>query len=129
MKKQFLAAEEQVVCKICNKTFKMITAGHIKNHGLTVEEYRTKFGIFKGYLACKSTRIMCQIANEKRKTPRIWVNKCPPEIARLGLKVENAKKEELSRIHRETGYQIWATADEEKQERMNNFKKNKRRKK
>jgi hypothetical protein len=37
--------ENNIECKICNKKFKKITQTHLTSHGITLSEYREKYGI------------------------------------------------------------------------------------
>lgn len=43
---RYATAEEtpQVRCQVCNEQFEGLTYAHLKSHGLTIEEYRDKFG-------------------------------------------------------------------------------------
>lgn len=37
--------QEKIVCEICGKEYKRITAGHLSLHRLTVDEYKKKYGL------------------------------------------------------------------------------------
>ena len=39
--------EKSVICLECKKAFKVLTKKHLATHGLTPEEYRTKYGYKK----------------------------------------------------------------------------------
>ena len=57
--------EKSVTCLECGKTFKILTKKHLAIHGLTVDEYREKWGMKKGTpLVCKS------LQRERRKKMR-----------------------------------------------------------
>ena len=57
--------EKSVTCLECGKTFKILTKKHLALHGLTVDEYREKWGMKKGTpLVCKS------LQRERRKKMR-----------------------------------------------------------
>lgn len=38
---------DKVICLVCGQEFRQISFNHLMKHGLTVTEYKTKFGIFK----------------------------------------------------------------------------------
>ena len=38
-----MSAGQKFACVICSKEFKAITNSHLKNHGMTTEEYKTKY--------------------------------------------------------------------------------------
>ena len=68
--------EKRIFCFECGNSYKVITRKHIENHGLTPEEYRSKYRYIKGtVLACKSlvrsrrakTKLMKTIKNKKIK--------------------------------------------------------------
>lgn len=45
-RESFIEKEEKnrIECKICNQKFKKITNSHLKKHGITVEEYKRRYG-------------------------------------------------------------------------------------
>ena len=62
--------ESSVVCLECGKSFKVLTKKHLSAHGLTPEEYRSKYGYKKGApLAAKSLQ---RERRKKMKDMRLW---------------------------------------------------------
>ncbi|GAB1409361.1 MucR family transcriptional regulator [Desulfovibrionales bacterium] len=55
--------EKSVLCCECGKSFKVLTKRHISTHGLTVEEYKEKWGYKKG-----TSLVAKSLARERRKT-------------------------------------------------------------
>lgn len=57
--------ERSVICLECGKVFKILTARHLAQHGMTAEEYRARYGFRKGTaLVCKA------LQRERRKRMR-----------------------------------------------------------
>jgi predicted transcriptional regulator len=54
--------ETSVTCLECGKTFKVITSKHLATHGLTKEEYLSKYGYPKG-----TSLIAKGLARDRRK--------------------------------------------------------------
>lgn len=62
--------EKSVTCLECAKTFKIITKKHLSTHGLTPDEYRTKYGYKKGTpLVSKSLQ---RERRAKMKDMKLW---------------------------------------------------------
>lgn len=62
--------EKSVICCECGKSFKVLTKRHIASHGLTVDEYKEKYGYKKG-----TSLVAKALARERRKTMqnmRLW---------------------------------------------------------
>ena len=62
--------EKSVLCCECGKSFKVLTKRHIASHGLTVDEYKEKYGYKKG-----TSLVAKALARERRKTMqnmRLW---------------------------------------------------------
>ncbi|NCD25737.1 MAG: transcriptional regulator [Deltaproteobacteria bacterium] len=55
--------EKSVICCECGKSFKVLTKRHIASHGMTVEEYKEKYGYKKG-----TSLVAKSLARERRKT-------------------------------------------------------------
>lgn len=62
--------ERSIICLECGKPFKVLTRKHLITHGLTPDEYRSRYGFKKSQaLACKS------LSRERRKVmggTKIW---------------------------------------------------------
>lgn len=73
--------ESSIVCLECGKKFKVLTKKHLITHGLTPDDYRSKYGFKKGQsLVCKS------LSRDRRKVmggSKIWERrvKSSPEAA------------------------------------------------
>lgn len=68
--------ENSVVCLECGKAFKVLTKKHLAAHGLTPEEYRSKYGYKKGApLAAKSLQ---RERRKKMKDMRLWERRRKP---------------------------------------------------
>lgn len=62
--------EKSVICCECGKSFKVLTKRHLASHGLTVDEYKEKYGYKKG-----TSLVAKSLARERRKTMlnmRLW---------------------------------------------------------
>lgn len=62
--------EKSVLCCECGKSFKVLTKRHLETHGLTVEEYKEKYGYKK-----ETSLVAKSLARERRKTMlnmRLW---------------------------------------------------------
>lgn len=55
--------EKSVICCECGKSFKVLTKRHIASHGMTVEEYKEKYGYKKG-----TSLVAKSLARDRRKT-------------------------------------------------------------
>jgi len=53
--------EKSVTCLECGKSFKILTKRHLAQHGLTLEEYRDKYGLKKG------TALVCKALQRERR--------------------------------------------------------------
>lgn len=65
--------ETSVVCMECGKKFKVLSRKHLESHGLSVEEYKAKYGIKK------STSLVAKgLVRERRKKMqemKLWERK------------------------------------------------------
>ena len=62
--------DNSIICLECMKSFKMLTHKHMATHGLTPEEYRTKWGYAKDApLVCKSLQ---RLRRKKMKDIKLW---------------------------------------------------------
>ena len=65
--------ETSVVCLECGKKFKMLSKKHIESHGLTVEEYKEKYGIKKNVaLVAKG---LVRERRKKMQEMKLWERK------------------------------------------------------
>ena len=65
--------ETYAICLECGKKFKVIGNRHLKAHGLTVKEYKDKWGLKKGTsLAAKS---LVRQRRKKMQEMRLWERK------------------------------------------------------
>ena len=65
--------ESYVTCLECGKKYKVIGDRHLKNHGLTTEEYKEKWGLKKDVsLAAKS---LVRMRRKKMLEMRLWERK------------------------------------------------------
>ena len=76
--------EKSIICLECGKSFKILTKRHLETHGLTVAEYKEKWGYKKGQsLACKS---LSRQRKKKMAEMELWTR-------RNGVKKEESKAE------------------------------------
>ncbi len=62
--------EKSVICLECGKSFKVLTKKHFASHGLTLEEYKAKWGYKKGTsLVAKS---LARERRKKMKDMKLW---------------------------------------------------------
>ncbi len=62
--------ENYVTCLECGRKFKVMSSRHLMTHGLTVSEYKEKWGIKKGTsLAAKS---LVRLRRRKMQEMRLW---------------------------------------------------------
>jgi len=62
--------DNSIICLECLKPFKMLTHKHMATHGLTPEEYRSKWGYAKDApLVCKSLQ---RLRRKKMKDIKLW---------------------------------------------------------
>ncbi len=65
--------ETYAICLECGKKFKVIGNRHLKSHGLTVKEYKEKWGLKKGTsLAAKS---LVRQRRKKMQEMQLWKRK------------------------------------------------------
>ncbi len=65
-----LIREKSITCLECGKSFKILTRKHLAGHGLSLIEYREKYGYKKGTpLVCKSLQ---RERRKKMKDMRLW---------------------------------------------------------
>ena len=65
--------EKSVTCLECGKTFKVLTKKHLASHGLTTEEYRSKYGYKKGTpLIAKA---LSKARRKKMQEMQLWTKK------------------------------------------------------
>ena len=65
--------ETSVICLECGKKFKMLSKKHIESHGLTVEEYKEKYGIKKNVpLVAKG---LVRERRKKMQEMKLWERK------------------------------------------------------
>ena len=65
--------EKSVICLECGKTFKIVTKRHLASHGLSVGEYKEKWGLKKdAALMCKSLQ---RARRKKMQDMRLWERK------------------------------------------------------
>ncbi len=72
--------DNSIICLECLKSFKMLTHKHMGTHGLTLDEYRAKWGYSKGApLVCKSLQ---RLRRRKMKDIKLWEKRRKtPELA------------------------------------------------
>lgn len=68
--------ENSVVCLECGKAFKVLTKKHLAAHGLTPEEYRSKYGYKKG--APLAAKALQRERRKKMKDMRLWERRRKP---------------------------------------------------
>lgn len=65
--------EKSVICLECKKAFKVLTKKHLATHGLTPEEYRTKYGYKKNMsLIAKG---LSRARRKKMQEMQLWKKK------------------------------------------------------
>lgn len=65
--------ETSVICLECGKKFKMLSKKHIESHGMTVEEYKEKYGIKKNVpLVAKG---LVRERRKKMQEMKLWERK------------------------------------------------------
>lgn len=62
--------EKSVICLECGRSFKVLTKKHLASHGLTPEEYRSKYGYKKGTPLCAKSLIRARRA--KMQDMKLW---------------------------------------------------------
>lgn len=62
--------EASVTCLECGKSFKVITAKHLAQHGLTPESYKAKYGYKKTQALCAKSLVRERRA--KMKDMKLW---------------------------------------------------------
>ncbi len=62
--------EKSITCLECGKSFKLLTRRHLLSHGLSVNEYREKWGYAKDVpLVCKGLQ---RERRKKMKDMKLW---------------------------------------------------------
>lgn len=62
--------DKSITCLECGKGFKILTRKHLAAHGLTLSEYRDKYGFKKGIpLVCKTLQ---RERRKKMKEMKLW---------------------------------------------------------
>jgi predicted transcriptional regulator len=62
--------EKSITCLECGKAFKILTRKHLASHGLSLAEYREKYGYKKGLpLVCKTLQ---RERRKKMKDMKLW---------------------------------------------------------
>ncbi|MBQ9406931.1 MAG: MucR family transcriptional regulator [Desulfovibrio sp.] len=68
--------EKSVTCLECGKSFKLLSKKHLAQHGLTPEEYRTKYGLQEGTpLVCKTLQ---RDRRKKMMEMQLWERRRKP---------------------------------------------------
>ena len=62
--------ENSITCVICGKSFKLLTKRHLATHGLTVEEYRERYGYKKG--TSLTSKALAKARRKKMQDMRLW---------------------------------------------------------
>ena len=62
--------EKSITCVICGKSFKLLTKRHLATHGLTVEEYRERYGYKKG--TSLTSKALAKARRKKMQDMRLW---------------------------------------------------------
>jgi len=62
--------EKSVICLECGRSFKVLTKKHLATHGLTPEEYRSKYGYKKGTPLCAKALIRAR--RTKMQDMKLW---------------------------------------------------------
>ena len=62
--------ERSITCVICGKAFKLLTKKHLALHGLTVEEYRERYGYKKG--TPLTSKALQRVRRKKMQEMRLW---------------------------------------------------------
>lgn len=62
--------EKSITCVICGKSFKILTKKHLASHGLTMDEYRERYGYKKG--AALTSKALQSARRKKMKEMRLW---------------------------------------------------------
>ncbi len=68
----------KVICLVCGKEFKQLTSRHLKDHGMTLKEYRKKFGF-----SARESLAAKVLTNKRKKRAK---------DSGLGEKLKNARK-------------------------------------
>ena len=62
--------EKSITCLECGKAYKVLTRKHVAHHGLSLEQYREKWGYAKGTpLVCKALQ---RERRKKMKDMKLW---------------------------------------------------------
>lgn len=65
--------ETSVTCLVCGKKFKVLSKKHIESHGMTVAEYKEKFGIKKN--ASLVAKSLVRERRKKMQEMKLWERK------------------------------------------------------
>ena len=67
------AAEDKVECQVCKRPFLSITVQHLEKHGLTIAEYRKKYGapVFGGRWEARLRKSMTKFFEEMTEEARV----------------------------------------------------------
>lgn len=79
--------EKSVTCMECGKSFKVLTKRHLDTHGLSVEEYREKWGYKKGTaLVAKS---LARDRRKKMQEMKLWEKRSSSKVKPMAPRVES----------------------------------------
>lgn len=68
--------EKSITCLECGKSYKVLTRKHVAHHGLSLEQYREKWGYGKGTpLVCKALQ---RERRKKMKDMKLWETRRKP---------------------------------------------------
>lgn len=68
--------EKSITCLECGKSYKVLTRKHVAHHGLSLEQYREKWGYAKGTpLVCKALQ---RERRKKMKDMKLWETRRKP---------------------------------------------------
>jgi len=94
--------ESEIICLICNRSFRQITNTHLRGHQLSAAQYKTRFGYNRRRpLMCRALlRIYAERAVRSNLASRIGRRPivADPELRRLGGKRSMSLEERLARI-------------------------------
>lgn len=65
--------EKSIQCLECGKSFKVLTRKHLETHGISPEEYRTKYGYKKG--TALIARALAKARRKKMQEMQLWKKK------------------------------------------------------
>jgi predicted transcriptional regulator len=112
--------ESEIICLVCNRSFRQITNTHLRSHQLTAAQYKARFGYNRRRpLMCRALlRVYAERAVRSNLASRIGRRPivADPELRRLGGRRSMSLEERFARL--EAGRRRRAMAEEARRTAM-----------